>query len=92
MELFAYCIMPSHIHFIFRSANEKPAELLSDFKKHTSKKMIETILNNPKESRKEWMLWMFERAGKKKSNIKKYQFWQHHNKPIELWSTKVITI
>ena len=33
---------------------------------------------------------MFEKAGKKKSNVSKYQFWQHHNKPIELWTTKVI--
>lgn len=33
---------------------------------------------------------MFERAGKKKGNVKKYQFWQHHNQPIELWSPAVI--
>ena len=33
---------------------------------------------------------MMERAGKKKSNVKKRQFWQQHNKPIELWSEKVI--
>ena len=33
---------------------------------------------------------MFAKAGKKKGNITKYQFWQHHNKPIELWSTNVI--
>jgi len=33
---------------------------------------------------------MFEKAGKEKGNIIKHQFWQHHNKPIELWSTKVI--
>ncbi|WP_363322578.1 hypothetical protein [uncultured Dokdonia sp.] len=31
-----------------------------------------------------------EQAAKKKGNIAKYQFWQHHNKPIELWSPKVI--
>ena len=36
------------------------------------------------------MLWMFEKAGKEKNNISRYQFWQHHNKPIELWSIKVI--
>jgi hypothetical protein len=35
-------------------------------------------------------LWMFERAGKKNATATKYQFWQHHNKPIELWSPKVI--
>ena len=90
MELYTYCFMPSHVHFIFRSANEQPTELLRDFKKHTSKKVIEAIENNSQESRKEWLLWMFERAGKKRGNISIYQFWQHHNKPIELWSTKVI--
>ena len=90
MELYCYCFMPSHVHFIFRSANEQPSELLRDFKRHTSKKVLEAIENNPQESRKEWLLWMFERAGKKNVTTSKYQFWQHHNKPIELWSEKVI--
>jgi len=90
MEIYCYCFMPSHVHFIFRSSKEEPSELLRAFKKHTSKKVIEAIENNPQESRKEWLLWMFERAGTKKGNISKYQFWQHHNKPIELWSEKVI--
>lgn len=90
LELYCYCFMPSHIHFIFRSSNEQPMELLRDFKRYTSKKVIEAIENNPQESRKEWLLWMFKRAGKKRGNISKHQFWQHHNKPIELWSEKVI--
>lgn len=98
MELYAYCFMPSHacpelgrrVHFIFRSSNEQPMELLQAFKKHTAKKVIEAIENNPQESRKEWLLWMFERAGKKQGNVSKYQFWQHHNKPIELWSESVV--
>jgi putative transposase len=33
---------------------------------------------------------MMKRAGKKKSSVKQHQFWQQHNKPIELWSDKVI--
>jgi len=90
MELYAYCFMPSHAHFIFRSTKEQPMELLRDFKKYTSKKVIEAIVNNSQESRKEWLLWMFERAGKKQGNVSNHQFWQHHNKPIELWSEKVI--
>ena len=36
------------------------------------------------------MLWMFKRAGAKSSNVTMYQFWQHNNKPIELWSADVI--
>ena len=90
MELYAYCIMPSHVHFVFRSANGKPMELLRDFKRHTAKKIIKAIENNPQESRKEWLLWMMKRAGKKAGNVSIYKFWQHHNKPIELWTDKVI--
>ena len=90
MELYCYCFMPSHVHLIFRSSIEEPSSLLRDFKSYTAKKVIETIENNAQESRKEYLLWFFERAAKKKSNGSKYQFWQHHNKPIELWSEKVI--
>jgi REP element-mobilizing transposase RayT len=90
MEVYAYCFMTSHVHFIFRSANQDPSGVLRDFKKHTSKQLLKAIEENPQESRREWLLWMFERAGKKKGNVSKYQFWQHHNKPIELWITAVI--
>lgn len=90
MELYCYCFMPSHLHFIFRSTNNDPSGLLRDFKKYTSKKIMASIEENPQESRKEWLLWMFKRAGRKNATITKYQFWQQHNKPIELWSNKVI--
>tara|TARA_R110002049_G_scaffold70608_5_gene182364 strand:+ start:172 stop:516 length:345 start_codon:yes stop_codon:yes gene_type:complete len=75
---------------IFRSSKDKPMELLRDFKKFTVKKIIEAIENNPQESRKELLLRLFERAGMEKANVSKYQFWQHQNKPIELWSESVI--
>lgn len=90
MEVFAYCFMPSHVHLIFRSSNSDPSGLIRDFKGFTARKLIKTIEENPQESRKEWILWMMERAGTKKSNVKKRQFWQQHNQPIELWSEKVI--
>jgi REP element-mobilizing transposase RayT len=90
MEVFAYCFMPSHVHLIFRSHNEDPSGLLRDFKGFTSRKIIKEIEGNAQESRRDWLLWMFEKAGKTNSNVKNRQFWQQHNKPIELWSGKVI--
>ena len=90
MALYAYCIMPSHIHLIFRSSKDDPSGLLRDFKKYTSKKIMEAIEGNTQESRKEWLLWMFERAAKSNATVSKRQFWQQHNKPIELWSASVI--
>lgn len=89
MEIYGYCIMPSHVHLIFRSAEADPSGLIRDFKGFTSRKILKTIEENTQESRKEWLLWMFEKAGKKNSNVKNRQFWQQNNKPIELWSLKV---
>ncbi len=90
MELFAYCFMPSHVHFIFRSRYGDPSGLLRDFKKYTSKELVHAIQQHPRESRKEWLLERFQNAATGKGNVVKYQFWQHHNKPIELWSPAVI--
>ena len=56
LEIYAYFIMPSHIHMLCKA---KEGYLLSntmrDFKKFTSKQIIETIINFPK-NRCEWLL------------------------------------
>nr|WP_225872534.1 transposase [Pedobacter polaris] len=90
LELYCWCIMPSHVHLIFKARENNPDILLGRFKEHTSKQIVRAIKENNQESRKEWMLWMFERAALKSSNVKGSQFWQHNNKPIELWSAEVI--
>ncbi len=56
MDCFAYCIMPSHVHLIFRDQNSNPQALLKDFKRHTARSIIEATKSNVQESRKEWML------------------------------------
>ncbi len=90
LVLYAYCIMPSHVHLIFKDKNNNPGQLLKEIKTFTSKSIQQRIIENPQESRKEWLLWMFKKAGVKNSNVKNRQFWQQHNQPIELFSNKVI--
>ncbi len=90
LEIFAWCVMPSHLHLLFRAKDNNPGEVLRDFKSYSSKLLLRAIAENPQESRKEWMLWLMERAGMKNSNVQKRQFWQQHNQPIELWSPAVI--
>jgi putative transposase len=90
MEIYAWCIMPSHVHLIFRARDNNPSTLLKELKTYTSKQLQKAIAEHNQESRKEWMLWLMERAGLKNSNVKHRQFWQQHNKPIELWSAAVI--
>ena len=90
MEIYTWCIMPSHVHLIFRAKENNPRELLKSLKTFTFKNLQKLIEENPQESRKEWMLWLMKRAGIKNSNVKNRQFWQQNNKPIELWSPAVI--
>ena len=91
LEVFAWCIMTNHVHLIFRSNGKQvPESLLGDFKRFTSKAIVQAIKENPQESRKEFLLDQFLKAGSQSSNVKTYQFWRHDNKPIELWSNKVI--
>ena len=92
MEIFAWCIMTNHIHLVFRSVGEhKPENLLGDFKRFTSRKIMQAIIDNPRESRKEWLLEQFKKAAESTTNVNNYQLWRHDNKPIELWSNNVIT-
>jgi REP element-mobilizing transposase RayT len=91
LEVCAYVIMSSHIHMIIgRNGEEGLDAIIRDIKKFTATKIIETIKGNERESRKELLLWLFERAGKRNSNNKNYQFWLQHNHPIELSTNEMI--
>ncbi|MFT7238339.1 MAG: putative transposase [Cyclobacteriaceae bacterium] len=90
MEIYSYCIMTSHVHLIFRANQSNPSNLIKEMKTFTSKKLQASVESNPQESRREWLLWMMKYAGMKNSNVQHRQFWQQHNKPIELWSPEVI--
>ncbi|MGQ1948524.1 hypothetical protein ACT3CD_15630 [Geofilum sp. OHC36d9] len=89
--VYAWCKMTNHMHIIFRSTQGlKPEVLLDDFKRFTSRVLIKAIHENSRESRKELLLERFKAAGEESASVKKYQFWRHDNKPVELWSSHVI--
>jgi hypothetical protein len=84
-------IMSSHVHLIIGKHGDGKLEgVIRDIKKFTSVKIIESIKSNSHESRKELLLWLFERAGKKNKQNTHYQFWQHDSHPIELFSNELI--
>ena len=91
LEVYAYVLMTNHVHLIIgKTGEQKIEDIIRDLKKFTSYKIVKAISDNPQESRKEWMLWMFERAGKRNSNNKNHQFWRQDNHPIELFSNEVM--
>ena len=78
----AYVIMPSHLHLIISSDNSL-SDILRDFKKYTSKMILKEI-NQINESRSEWLLRAFSKAGQHLKRITKYKIWQDGNHPIVL--------
>jgi len=90
LEIYGWCIMTSHVHMIIGSNQNKLEDIMRDMKRHTSEKLKEAIKSNPQESRREWLLWMMERAGQKNSNNANFQLWQQDNHPIELYDYKIL--
>ena len=83
--LYAYVIMGSHVHLL-ASAKEGSTGLsaiVRDFKSHTSRKIIEWITDNNKESRRKWLEMVFKYHGKYNSNNQVYQVWKQHSKPMQ---------
>ena len=81
-----WCIMSNHVHLISSAKNNDLSDILRDFKKFTSKKIIDAIQNNLHKSRREWMLKIFRQAGEDNSRNNEYQFWRQDNRPEELYS------
>ena len=91
LRIHAYVIMSNHIHFLLSRTETGSllSDILRDFKKYTSKQIIETIKVIP-ESRREWMLAIFSKAGLHNSNNKNYQFWQQDNHPVSIETMKFL--
>ncbi|UYZ60327.1 REP-associated tyrosine transposase [Hymenobacter latericus] len=89
LEVYAWCLMTNHAHLIISSEKDSLSAILRDLKRHTAKTILQAIQQNQQESRREWMLWMFERAGQRNSHNEQYQFWQQGNHPIELYSNEL---
>ena len=86
----AYCVMPNHLHLIISSPNNNLSGIIRDFKKFTSAKILKAIEENNMESRKNWMLWIFKKAGENNERNNNYQFWQQDNHPIECSTEEIL--
>ncbi|WP_298544444.1 transposase [uncultured Aquimarina sp.] len=76
LEIYAFCIMPSHIHLLCKAEEGFVlSDIIRDFKKFTAKKMIKTIKEYP-ESRREWMLTYFSKACEHLKRNQQYKVWQ----------------
>ncbi len=82
LEIYGWCIMTSHVHMIIGTNKDKLENIMRDMKRHTSEQLRACIKSHPQESRREWILWLMERAGLKNSNNIGFQLWRQDNHPL----------
>jgi REP element-mobilizing transposase RayT len=91
LRLFAWCMMTNHVHLLAATNNEPLEKIMRDHKRHTSIELKAAITEHPGESRKEWMIWMMQRAGKKNNNNIDWQLWQQDNHPELIHSVEMLS-
>lgn len=82
--------MPGHAHLIFGARDGNPANLLGRFKEFTAKKIIQSIRENSQESRREWMLQMFESTGSKAAMWTDISFGSTITSPLSCGEMKLL--
>ena len=79
-----------HLHTICSCKEGHDLGLIwRNIKSFTAIKLIDAVINNSKESRKEYLLHTFVTEGKKSSSNFKHNFWEHENHPVLLDSTEM---
>ena len=78
LEIYAFVIMSNHVHLLIRSEIGKLSDTIREFKSFTAKKILEAV-DTEAESRREWMLNLFEFSAKQHKRNEKYQVWTHEN-------------
>ena len=88
LDVHAWVLMTNHLHMICSTKEGKdPGLVLKNLKSFTAVKLIDAIINNETESRREHMLTVFEGGGNKLTPNVRFKIWQHENHPILLDST-----
>lgn len=83
-EINAWVLMTNHLHLICRTKEPfRISDIIRDFKKFTSKKLIQTIQDIP-ESRKEWLLDKFNFEARRTRRAENFKLWKDDNHALNL--------
>ena len=89
LKIYAYVIMPNHVHMIASVETGRLSSVLRDLKTFTSKNIIRAIRKYEGKSRRAWMLEYFAKVGAFNPQNPGNQFWIQRNHPIEVYNNKI---
>lgn len=90
LSIHGWVLMSNHLHLIASVPHDiNMADVVRDFKKHTARRIVESLQNESGESRREWMLNLFAFAGKNNRDNTNFQFWRNDNRGVVIYSQAV---
>ena len=85
LRVWAWVLMPSHLHLIAGVASgQRLGDVVRDYKSYTAKALLAEVADNPQESRREWLHYLFQYYGKAAGQT--HQVWQSGGHYIRLTS------
>lgn len=76
LEVYSWVIMSNHIHLIIGSEQNNLSDIIRDFKRFTSIKIIQQLKNSTQDNRREWILPILRNNGLKNPANSNNQMWQ----------------
>lgn len=77
LVIYAWVLMTNHLHIIASSSDETDLPwIIRDFKRHTTKKILEMLENDTQESRQKWILAHFHYRDKDDQGKNPTPLWQ----------------
>ena len=86
LRVYEYTIMPSRLLMIagVEEGKSNLPKVLRDFKSNSAKQILRAIAQHPEESRKEWLLRLFQFFANRYQHDAEHHFWQFGNQPVDL--------
>lgn len=92
LAVYAYVIMPSHLHLIFQSQGEPGlSKIIQNLRSYTARQIVDYAKNWAQpESRREWLLHKFAFNARKNRTNSEHQVWKKGSYPVHLYSPWMI--
>jgi putative transposase len=86
LRVYEYAILPSQLYMIadVEQGRGNLPKVLRDLKSYSAKQLLRAISEHPDESRKEWLMRLFQFFANRYQHDSEHHFWQFGNQPVDL--------
>jgi hypothetical protein len=84
LQVYEYAILPNQLNMIAGTEQANLSKILRDFKSHSAKLILRAIAEHREDSRKEWLMRLFQFFADRYQHNSEHHFWQFGNQPVDL--------